>query len=205
MSNLKINSEKLSQRARNILAKPSFYQANLDAKFGVKMDLSDKILTVFHSGNREELSFLLEDVLCLFAQNKRLPELFKLNVREMESFLRDENHLPATDLSFEELEKSLKSSIVSLVACALKSKLTERFSVLLEQFQSWEKLSLVEKNRWAQELFGHLNCQLILAESLQITLSEVPAGLEEGHLEELLGELFETGPKLLSMKVVAVQ
>lgn len=205
MSNFKINPLALSQRSKNILEKPSFYQENLEERFGVKLDSSDKILTVFHRGNRAELAFLLEDVLCLFVQNKRLADLFKLNIREIESFLRDENHLPATDFSFEDLEKTLKSSMVSLLACALKSKLTGRIPLLSEQLRNWDELSLVEKNHWAQELFGSFSCQLVLAESKQITLSEVPVGLEEKQLEELLGDLFGTGTKLLTMKVVAVQ
>ncbi len=204
MINLKINPAKISQRSRNILEAPAFFWPNSMQKFNLEMDSGDKILTVFHSGNPADLEFLLEDVLCLFAKNKRLGDLFKLNIREIENFLRDENHLPATDFSHEILESTLKSSIISLVACGIKTKLSARISVLLAELESWSELSLVEKNRWAQELFGVLSCQLILSEGTHITLAEVPAGVEERQLEELLIEIFGEGAKQLSVKVVAV-
>ena len=205
MSNLKLNSANLSERARKILEGPVFYKAELEQKFELQMDSSDKILTVFHHGERDNLSFLIEEVLCLFAKNRRLIELFKLNIREIENFLRDENHLPATDFKKEVLEETLKSSIISLVACGVRLKFAEHRPMLLATLENWSRCSLVEKNSWAQEVFSAFECQLVLSEGNEVILSDLPPGLDERALQGLLDELFKEAAKHLNMKVVAVQ
>jgi hypothetical protein len=208
---LKAETHKLSIRAKELLEKKEFFKASQENDFEVILDSSDKILTATYSSSSTEIELLFKEIISKFSKGRSLKQALEINFRELESFLRDENHLPAfPEESSQELSELLKELKLSLVTSALYSK-NPSFKELSEALlRRWQELSLVEKNQWAQRLISEIqkelnqNFELLWCDETSLTIktvAEQASGLAPGpFLLKLLGG----SKKLLPIKVVAV-
>lgn len=201
---MKVNLNSISNRAQHFLKNPLFYKAGLDSDFIVTVDDNDKILTVFHGKNPDDMDFIIAEVLAKFSENKKIQDIWKINFREIESFLRDENHLPAFTDNTLELENILASNKISLIGFAVKAKLGPKAFDLFSQRKNWNQLTLAAKNLWAKELLAPLGWQLILCEEEVLTVTSVPPGIDEAGLSLLFSTVLSGAESLPPMKVVAV-
>ncbi|MDO9181447.1 MAG: hypothetical protein Q7U04_03520 [Bacteriovorax sp.] len=176
--------------------------------------LSDKILTLFYKClSQSVLDLLFLETLSRMLLGKDIYFLNRLSFRELENFLRDENHLPvfvnSTNIAPEERFMAVKNSLLFsfLIKEILKN---ETFK---PPIKAWEEMSLVERNRQIISLFQVINKLFSLEKSLQLALAETevisiimnqfPIAIEV--LEGLIHELFKSTQKISSLKVVAVQ
>ncbi len=208
---MKAETHKLSIRAKELLEKKEFFKASQENDFEVILDSSDKILTATYSSSSTEIELLFKEIISKFSKGRSLKQALEINFRELESFLRDENHLPAfPEESSQELSELLKELKLSLVTSALYSK-NPSFKELSEALlRRWQELSLVEKNQWAQRLISEIqkelnqNFELLWCDETSLTIktvAEQASGLAPGpFLLKLLGG----SKKLLPIKVVAV-
>lgn len=201
---MKVNLNSISHRAQEFLLNPGFHKAGLHSDFLVTIDGNDKILTVFHGKNTEDADFIIAEVLAKFSENKKILDIWKINFREIESFLRDENHLPAFTENIPELEQILNFNKISLVGSAIKAKLGSEADVLFSQRKNWNQLNLAAKNQWAQKLLAPLGWELILCEEEVLTVTLVPESLDEVGSSQLINTILSGGESLPPMKVVAV-
>jgi hypothetical protein len=201
---LKVKLNSISHRAQEVLSNPSFHKAGLLSDFLVTVDGDDKILTVFHGKKAEDVHFIIAEVLAKFSENKKILDIWKINFREIESFLRDENHLPAFTENIPELEQGLNFNKISLVGSAIKAKLGPEADVLFSQRKNWNQLSLAAKNQWAQKLLAPLGWELILCEEEVLTVTSMPESLDEAGSSQLINTILSGEESLPPMKVVAV-
>jgi hypothetical protein len=218
----------ISKRAQEFLAKPRHITTSnpkeLEQKkwlwnFSLEKSmsrnlLSDKILTLFYfniSGSTLELLFL--EAMSRMVLGRDLFFLQRLTFRELENFLRDENHLPvfdisrpiAPEISFNEVKNSL---LVSIIKDEMRN-----VEAAGSEFKGWDELSFVEKNLLASGFMSSLNnlisagkpLQLVLAEKdlITIAINDFPINVEV--IEELARETFDQAHENSSLKVVAVQ
>lgn len=175
---------------------------------------NDKILTLFyvnHSSSTLESLFL--EALSLMVQGQNIFFLQQLSFRELENFLRDENHLPvfhAFDaLSSEESFKAVKISLLSTLIIKEIEKKGEAFG----HVKRWDHLTLVEKNQKAQAFIECVNnvffeakpLQLALAEKEKIAIVMNDFPIEALVIEQLFHQSFGNTEEISSLKVVAVQ
>ena len=201
---MKVNLNSISNRAQGFLKNPGHFKAGSAAAFEVTVDENDKILTVFHGENSDEVAFVIAEVLAKFSENKKIFEVWKINFREIESFLRDENHLPAFAENIPEIELILNNNKMTLIGSAIKAKLGSKLENLFSQRKNWNQLTLAAKNEWAQTLTLALGWELILCEEDVLTVSSTPHGVDEAGLSLLISSIFSERESLPPMKVVAV-
>ena len=176
--------------------------------------VSDKILTLFYLNIKGSLleSLFLEAISRLITE-KSISFLLKLTYREMENFLRDENHLPVFNNSMNYLaEESFKTVKNSLLTTFLITEIQENKGLSFQSLH-WENLTLIEKNQKAQTIITLLNSlflgstplQLALAEkeTISIIINDFPVANDV--LEELFKVIFHTTKENSSFKVIAVQ
>lgn len=175
---------------------------------------SDKILTLFYSyPTATELEFLFMETISRLATGRNILFLEKLTFRELENFLRDENHLPVFEISITpEVEALYKVVKFSLLASILIKEIENNIDYRpLEK--SWSALSFVEKNREAKILISLLNSlfpavkplELALVENQEISVVMNEFPISQEVIEEVLGRLFVNPLEKSSLKVVAVQ
>lgn len=175
---------------------------------------SDKILTLSYFSEEASIcDLLILETLSLMVKGRDVLALNHLSFRELENFLRDENHLPV----FENLpgnfpEESFKSVKNSLIVAILKNKLEAKLNPT-KKLIKWEELSLVEQNKTClayvtllNNLFNKANpLELVLAstDEISLILNGFPLSIEviEGLLKEFIGD----EQQISSFKVVAVQ
>lgn len=217
-----------SKRAQDILANPKhalahgsplkshqFWTWEFSLKKMKQNDFqSDKILTLNylkHDGNILESLFL--ETISQMVLGRDIYFLLNLQFRELENFLRDENHLPVFDILLPiSPEDSFKSVKNSLLATLLKYEI-EKIEGAVSQLFGWSHLSLADKNRWSRTFISHLNnlfsrvvpLQLAIAENdkMAIVMNDFPVSTEV--LEVLLKLIFNSADENSSFKVVAVQ
>lgn len=201
---MKPNLNLISKRAQSFIETPTFYKAGLPADFEVTLDAHDKILTVFHGKNKSDVDFIIAEVMAKFSGNKNFLDVWKINFREIESFLRDENHLPAFPENNSEAEIIFNQMKISLIGFAVKAKLGTGLKELLSQRKSWNQQTLAAKNLWAQTILSALGWQLILCEGDVLTVKNAPSELDEEGLSLVISTILSGHESLLPMKVVAV-
>ena len=201
---MKANLNTISKRAHKILDNPMHLNPGIESDFLVTLDSSDKILTVFHQGTSGEIELIFGEVLSILVKNKTISEVWKINYREVESFLRDENHLQAFGEPVEELDKILTVSKITLIAEAIKGRGGEKFVTLKEIMFDWENLSLVAKNQWASEFLELVGFELVFCDESLLTFTNFPKDLLRSELEILVQKILGGGEIVLPMKVVAV-
>ncbi len=201
---MKVNLNIMSQRAQGFIKNPKFFKAGTSSGFLVTLDDYDRILTVSHGKNPEDVEFILAEVVAKFSENKIIPDVWKINFREIESFLRDENHLPAFTESIQEIESVLIQVKASLIGFAVKAKLKNQYEWLISQRKNWNQLSLTAQNEWAQTLIKPLGWELIFCEGDVLTVTNTPAGVDAEALSLLVNAVLSGEEMILPMKVVAV-
>lgn len=195
-----------SKRAQKLFSEKAFAQTDiLDPIFQWKIEYNcgtqhfqtDKILTLQYSNPvNDDLTTILLESICKLSQGKMLQYLFQLSFREVENFLRDENHIPSFGAELEtrasEVFLSLKHA---LLAGILLTKMNE--SDLSFDLSGWKKFSLPLKNKLVMEVFSGLctlfpkekKLELILAEGDTVTVKKNDFPLELAVLETLLNRL----------------
>lgn len=202
---MKVNLSSLSLRAQALISAPRFYLEgdSHGTDFAIE-NIGDKILTARHRGPRDEVSFLFAEVLARFSEGKTLREIWRISFREIESFLRDENHLPFSPEDPQELENLFVKVKLSLMAALFRVAHALDFSEVSKAFSRWNELSLVEKNKSSQVLFSALSWDFIYCDGEVSHVSEVFDGLSKEGTESFLREIFRGEGKVLPMIVVAV-
>lgn len=195
----------ISKRAQAIFANPQYLNSSINEYFLVSFDSSDKILTVHHDGKQGEIELILSEALIVFAKNQLLNDLWKINFREVENYLRDENHLPAFSTDLKNLEEKLNLLKIALIAAAFQARSKEELSRLASDVFDWEKYSLVTKNIWARDFLAVLGLELIYCDGQTLTLTKAPGEATNPDLEYLFKHLLGRVENDLPMKVVAVQ
>ena len=217
-----------SQRAQDLLTSPRYLlqgefdlrtNSNWNWQFSLeksKPDVfeTDKILTLgYFVSSVSNLESLFLETISKMAIGRTIGTIKSLSFRELENFLRDENHLPvfedsneiSPEMSFRMVKVSL---LIALISNELKIHMRGASSVTI-----WSDLNLIEKNKMGQIFISHINnlfsaaipLQLVLAstEEIAVVLNDFPIGIEviEGLANEFLGHKEE----ISSLKVVAVQ
>jgi len=171
---------------------------------------TDRILTLQYSNSTgQSLVDLFLESVCSMLVNRPLQALFSLSFREVENFLRDENHLPAfsndSETAAREVFLQVKMTLVQKVL--LENVDTKR---LIGTDQSWNDLSLAGKNRtvinffsWLNDRFGKTNSlELILVEDPVVTVKNNDFPLDLPLVEGLLNQLFTSKETLSPLKVI---
>lgn len=202
------DKQKISKRAQLLLDQPEFLLNslapidNLDKSFLLILDENDKVLTAHHCFAKEtsESHLLFAEVFCIMARGKVLFELWGLTFREFENFLRDENHQPTFLEHTEELEMEFSKVRLTLLASGYSQKLRE----LQLHFKDWNSLSLVLKNKMAQDLCQKLGWHLIYAEESVLTIESPFSWVTNDELTYFIDEALGGSLKKAAIKVVAV-
>jgi hypothetical protein len=176
---LKVNLATISKRAKGFLENPQFLKSDLLEDFQVTLDSSDKILTVYYRFHSEEVERIFSEGLAIFSKNRNPDELWIINFREFENFLRDENHLPALDLLTPEFEEIFIIIKISLIASIIKLRHGTDLVNTIQTASHWENLSLVEKNIWARDFLVFLGRELIFCDGQTLTVKKAPIGVTE--------------------------
>lgn len=217
-----------SKRAHELLTSPLYLlHKNLDLKvnsnwtwqFSVEKSKlnnfeSDKILTLGYFINSvSSIESLFLEAISQMTLGRNIGTIRSLSFRELENFLRDENHLPVFEKSAEiSPEVSFKKVKTSLLVTLLLSEIKKNMGND-SSFEIWSELNLIEKNKMGQIFISSINnlfssaipLQLALAstEEIAVVLNDFPISIEviEGLANEILGKAEE----ISCLKVVAVQ
>lgn len=201
---MKVNLNNMSQRAQGFIQNPKFFKEGTSSGFIVSVDDNDSILTVSHGKSPDDIEFILAEVVAKFSENKKISDVWKINFREVESFLRDENHLLAFGDDTHEIESVLGGLKVSLISFAFRSKLKNDYEWFISQRKNWNRLSLTAQNEWAHALIKPLGWELVFCEGDILTVTSTPAGVVAESLSLLINTILGEEETLLPMKVVAV-
>jgi hypothetical protein len=175
---------------------------------------SDKILTLFYFNNSASiLELLFLETLSRMAIGRDISFLQRLSFRELENFLRDENHLPVFDILVTIApEESFKVVKNSLLVTLLKKEI-EKKEGTKSPIKAWNQLTLVEKNQAGRAFVERINnlisqakpLQLALAsnEEMAIVMNDFPVSAEV--IEGLARESIGCTEEISSLKVIAVQ
>ena len=161
-------------------------------------------MTVSHGKKADEIEFILAEIVAKFSENKKFSDIWKINFREIESFLRDENHLPAFTGDTHEIESALIHIKAGMIGSALKAKLKNKLEWIISQRKNWNQITLTAKNEWAQSLIRPLGWELIFCEGEVLTVSNTPPGVDGETLSLLINVILSGEENFLPMKVVAV-
>ena len=205
----------LSKRAWLFLDKPIHLISNEDTlkecwKFGIE---GDKILTLrfyINSNKTQVEKIFLESLACL-CEGRSVSYLIGLTFREMENFLRDENHLPVFEGDIDLATSLFFESKLDLIAAVLLEKMPALF-IESAPF-SLEKLNYVKKINCFTDVVAALNSQfpssppmkLVHLEEQNIMIMKGNFPVELLAIEKLLNKIFIDGKTNSSFKVVAVQ
>jgi len=161
-----------------------------------------------NSTGQSLVDLFLESV-CRMLVNRPLQALFSLSFREVENFLRDENHLPAFT---NDSESSAREVFLQVKMTLVQKVLLENMDIkrLIGTDQSWNDLSLAGKNRtvinffsWLNDRFGKANSlELILVEDPVVTVKNNDFPLDLPLIEGLLNQLFTSKETLSPLKVI---
>lgn len=219
---MKTDYSHLTKRSQSLIEEAKFLKKDQAEDFNVVFDSHDKILTVHYCPQENIIRLLFCEILARFTAKKPLEYIISLSFREIESFLRDENHLPSflslkeDELSgskegYEAPERVLEDLKISLLAHALKAKNASFLSFSALLLKEWHQHSLVLKNQWAQDLLKEIgkelkgwgSWELVLCEDSALTLTGAPVFLQGASLDLFFRKLLAS-KKVLPMKVVAV-
>lgn len=201
---MKANLNNLSLRAQSFINAPKFFIEGLPSDFMVTVDAHDRILTLSHGKNPDSIEFILAEVVAKFSENMKISDVWKINFREIENFLRDENHLPAFGGDTQEMESLLTQMKAELIGLAFKAKLEKQYKWIISQRKDWNQLTLTAQNEWAQILIKALGWELVLCEGSILTVTNTPSGVDAESLSLLLNTILSGEEMNLPMKVVAV-
>jgi hypothetical protein len=201
---LKANLEKISKRAWGFYENPQFLNSDLLEDFEVILNDSDKILTVSHRKYSIDIDLIFSEAMALFSLNRTISDLWKINYREFENFLRDENHLPAFAEDATILEEFFVKMKISLIASTINFRQKTKLALLKNGIFNWRNLSLVEKNIWSRDFLEVLGWTFIFCDEGTLTVANSPLFTTNESLELLLMKIFGVGELDFPLKVVAV-
>ena len=201
---MKENLNTFSARAKKFVESPEYFQVGISSGFLVTMDKHDRILTVFHGTFQSELELIFAEVLSKFAVNKKIPEIWSIHFREIESFLRDENHLPAFQGEQKNLEEVLRKLKMLLIVSASMSALSSNCGRYSQLLLNWETLSLADRNAFLGEIIRPMGFELVLYFEDVLTVHSLGPHGENSDLESVVLGILGAMGKVLPMKVVAV-
>ena len=201
---MKVNLNNISHRAQGLIKTPKFFKKGTSSDFLVTIDEQDRILTVTHGKNPDDIEFILAEVVAKFSENKNIFDIWKINFRETESFLRDENHLPAFTGDTQEIESILIHIKASIIGFALKSKIKKEQEWIFSQWKNLNFISLTLQNQWAQALVKVLNWELVFYEESILTVTNTPEGIDSETLSLLINTILSGEEMIPPVKVVAV-
>ena len=201
---MKVNLNNISKRAQSFIKSPKFFKKDTSTDFLVTIDDQDRILTVSHGKDPDNMEFILAEVVAKFSENKKISDIWKINFREIESFLRDENHLPAFGTDTLEIESLLALIKASLVGHALKSKVKKEQNLIISQRNQWSHLSLTVQNVWAQSLVKTLDWELVFCDGDKLFVKNTPVGVDTETLSVLINIIVSGEEIIPPLKVVAV-
>ena len=219
---MKTSTDHYTLRSRALLESPEFekkgHRAEFQDEFSVQFDSHDNILTVHYISCEIPLKNIFMEVLARFSRGQTLLHVLGIHFREIENFLRDENHLPAfpeihADFNKEALVDLLDEVKFSFVTHALRAKNPGFLELGLILRDDWSKQSLLQKNLWATKLLAETvdilgakrSLQLILCEESSMTIEGFLPGMNEKNLALFFVKLlFGESKKILPIKVVAV-
>lgn len=202
--NLKENLNHVSQRAQSFIKSTKFFKKDIFLDFLVTLDDHGNIIEVFHGKNSHEIEFILAEVLAKFSGKKKISDIWKINFREIESFLRDENHLPAFAGDMQKIESLFIQLKARLIGFAVKVKLEKQIDWIISQRKKGNQLSLTAQNEWAEVLIRPLEWQLVFCEGDVLTVTNTPTGMDADTLSLLINTILGGEEIIASMKVVAV-
>lgn len=201
---MKVNPNEISQRAQTFIKVAKFFKQGLPGDFQVSIDEQDKITAVFHGKNSNDIEFILAEVLAKFSVNKKILEVWKINFREIENFLRDENHLQAFTGDMDKIESIFIKLKAGLIGFAVKVKLDNHQEWSISQRRKGISQSLTAQNEWAQILIRPLGWELVLCEKSILTVTNTPLGVDDETLTLLINTILSGEEIIAPMKVVAV-
>lgn len=161
----------------------------------------------------EDLLFL--ETLSRLSSGRSVETLNRMTFREIENYLRDENHEAAFDVLVEKpFIESFERVKNSLLASILKKKLKEiSFDRVLEEtfHTDWDALTFVEKNRLGMLFISQINSlfpnekglQLLLVEGDIVNIISNGFPLSLDVLKDTLNDYFLGSDGKTSLKVVA--
>lgn len=103
----------ISSRARALIQSPQYgkvFPDKTSAFYQWKIS-SDKKLTVSYEATIDTVRIPLMETISLFINHKELNNLFTLEFREVENFLRDQNDTPAFSSNVEDIYRDLLSAL----------------------------------------------------------------------------------------------
>lgn len=105
----------ISKRAHALTQSPQFGQVLPDkgSAFCQWKFTADKKLTVVYEATSDDIRIPLMDTISFFLNQKELSNLFILEFREVENFLRDQNDTPAFSSNVEDIYHRLFSDLIS--------------------------------------------------------------------------------------------
>jgi Fe-S cluster biogenesis protein NfuA len=124
---------------------------NIDSKVTVNIELNDKgeILVIsYKSISLSDIELVFLDVICHFSDRKKRVDLVNLSIREIENFLRDENHSSA--LSSEKIPHTFVEDVIKHVMINISKRLFP-YNFASEASISWHKAGMVAKIKAAEE------------------------------------------------------
>lgn len=156
-----------------------------------------------------DLVDLFLESICRMCESRPVASLFSLSFREVENFLRDENHLSV----FSEESVAAARDVFSQVKSSLvQNVLLEKVDLktLLGTDRNWNELTLAGKNRtlanlisWLNDRLGKPNAlELILAEDTSVTVKNNDFPLDLQVIEGLLNQVFPAQKSLSPLKVI---
>jgi hypothetical protein len=218
----------LSKRAQDFLISPLHRNKNFidssqkdilwDSRLEARKDSSfygDNILTLsYFTQTDNELEKLFLEAVARLATERNIAFLANLSFREVENYLRDENHLPVFEADGAIKPETAYLKIKYSLLCSLVLKRVQGHALFNKlALRPWSELSLVEKNRLVlagvellNSLFPKLKkMNLALADDAEISLVMNEFPLASEVIELVFLALFIKQEEKTSLKVVAVQ
>lgn len=219
MSSHQHNHSFYSTRAKNLLFHPRFAMKSDEVGLSWRLEYSggthyfqtDKILTLQYSHSEDnDLKNIICESICVLSQGKTMSFVTFLAFRELESFLRDENHVRSFAEEVEAHATEIFAQVkTSLLVHALASRIVLP-APWSEQKFLWKSLSLTEKNRAVTVLIDEIAklfpegkiMELVLAEEGTVTVKKNDFPLDLPVFEGLMGQLFSNDTPNSPLKVV---
>jgi hypothetical protein len=121
---------------------------------------SNKILTLFYGVclySNSNLDLILTESFAVLAESRSIEEIYYLKLREVESFLRDSNHVPSIPKSIEDKANiSFENIKLNFFEFLIFKEFHEKYP-LGPSFIDWEKSTLAEKVRFILIIINHLH------------------------------------------------
>ena len=157
-------------------------------------------MTVHHRYSPYTFEFLFAESLALLIKSKNIGVLWGINSREIESFLREENHRAA----FLDLDLDWKSIFIKVQSDFLiEAYLVMKNQQLLPQ-KTYSQSTFVDKNLKANQICALLGWELILLKDDVLTAKVPSIGIQNLDLSFIVNEVNKDWLEDHLLKVVAV-